>query len=177
MDTALAHPELAEIFRRLRDGRHLCLEDGKWYEAIERDTDSFTALFKALGYELVSHRKGIYYFRGDSAVTETARKFAVFTFILVEHFGDAGRGIEEAVLTNTFALDDLPHLTSERYRQTMAEVGVQNVEDLAKLLGSMQRFGFAELAGEDRVRFRRPIYRLLDLCTRVLESEIGGEAP
>ena len=183
MESALSHPRLAEIFRLLRDGRHLCLEDGEPYAAIEQNPDGFTALFAALGYTLEAHRKGIYYFRGDAAVSETARKFAVFTFILVEHLGDAGRGIEQALFGQDWAVGDLPHLRTERYRETMAEVGILGPDDLARMLGSMKRFGFAELINEDRVRFRRPFYRLLDLCTRVLDAkeddteEDGGLAP
>ncbi len=177
MEAALSHPKLAELFRLLRDGRHLCLEDGELYSAVEQDPEGFTALFSALGYALQPHRKGIYFFRGESTVTETARRFAVFTFILVEHLGDAGQGIEEALLTRVYALDDLPHLTTERYRETMAEVGVSGVDDLGRLLGSMQRFGFTELVGDDRVRFRRPVYRLLDLCTHVLDLDHDNEGP
>jgi len=76
-----------------------------------------------------------------------------------------------------FAFDDLPHLHTERYRETMAEVGIVGTDDLGRLLASMQRFGFTELVADDRVRFRRPVYRLLDLCTRVLDTEDGGQAP
>ena len=173
MEAALNHPKLALIFRQLRDGWHLCLEDGELYSAIEENAEGFTALFEALGYTLEPHRKGIYFFRGDSAVTDTARRFAVFTFILVEHLGDSGRGIEEALLTTTFAVEELPHLQTDRYRETMAEVGVASLDDLSKLVSSMQRFGFTAIE-QDRIRFRRPVYRLIDLCARVLETEEGA---
>ena len=170
MQTALTHPKLAQIFRALRDGRHLCLEDGELYTALEENAEGFTELFKALGYTLKPHRKGIYFFHGDNAVTDTARRFAVFAFILVEHLGDSGQGIEEALFTSSFLVEELPHLQSDRYRETMAEMGVANVEDLSKLVRSMERFGFAAPDG-DRVRFRRPMYRLIDLSVRVLETE------
>ncbi|NOY25670.1 MAG: hypothetical protein GXP62_07330 [Oligoflexia bacterium] len=170
MQTALTHPKLAEIFRQLRDGRHLCLEDGELYSAVEENAEGFTDLFKTLGYALQPHRKGIYFFRGDTAVTDTARRFAVFTFILVEHLGDSGQGIEEALFTASFPIDEFPHLQSDRYRETMAEMGVSSVDDLSKLVRSMERFGFTAVDGE-RVRFRRPMYRLIDLCVRVLETE------
>lgn len=170
MQTALTHPKLAQIFRLLRDGRHICLEDGDLYTALEENAEGFTDLFKALGYALQPHRKGIYFFRGDSAVTDTARRFAVFTFILVEHLGDSGQGIEEALFTTSFQVVELPHLQSDRYRETMNEMGVASAEDLSKLVRSMERFGFAATDG-DRVRFRRPLYRLIDLCVRVLETE------
>lgn len=171
---ALEHPKLAEIFRLLRDGRHLCMEDGELYAALEENIDDFTELFGALGYRLEPHRKGIYFFRGDTQVSDAARRFAVFAFIAVEFLGDSGRGIEEALFNRSFAVDELPHLQSERYRETMAEIGITNVEELTKLLKSMERFGFTEMSGE-QARFRRPMYRLLDLCLRVLESE--EEAP
>lgn len=174
--TALAHPKLARLFHLLRDGRHICLEDGDLYAALAEHTDAFTALFHALGYDLHTHRKGIYYFRGEATVTDTARRFALFTFILVETLGDAGRGVEEHLFTTTFPVDQLPHLRSERYRETMAELHVATPEDLVRLLKSMERFGFTEVQGDgDRVRFRRPMYRLLDLCTRVLDADEASE--
>jgi len=173
MHAALAHPKLAEIFRLLRDGRHLCLEDGELYTALEENAEGFSELFNALGYGLKPHRKGIYYFHGDAAVTDTARRFAMFTFILVEYLGDSGQGIEEALFTSSFEVEELPHLKSDRYRETMAEMGVSNTEDLGKLVRSMERFGFATADG-DQVRFRRPMYRLIDLCVRVLETEEGA---
>ena len=173
MQAALTHPKLARIFRQLRDGRHLCLEDGDLYTALQDNAEAFTELFATLGYTLQSHRKGIYFFRGEGAVTDTARRFAVFTFILVEHLGDGGQGIEEALFTSSFPLNQLPHHQSDRYRETMAELGVVSAEDLTRLLRSMERFGFAAVDGE-HVRFRSPMYRLIDLCVRVLETE---EAP
>ena len=167
MIEALEHPRLAELFRALRDGRHLCLEDGPLYTALEQHSHAFRDLFRALGYRLEHHRKGVYYFRGDSAVTDTARRFCVFTWILVEHLGDRGDGIEEALFAGTFSIDELPHLQTERYQQTMAELGVADGEGIVRVLAGMERFGFATVQG-DRVRFRRPLYRIVDLCIQLL---------
>lgn len=175
MNDLLAHPRLARIFRLLRDGRHLCIDDGELFTALEQHTEAFSELFRALGYRLGSHRKGIYYFVGDNPLTDTARRFSVFTFILIEHLGDAGDGIEEALFTEVYRLEELPHLQSDRYRETLAELGVVGDDDLRSLLKSMERYGFVELL-EDRVRFRRPLYRLVDLCVRVLEAAEEAEA-
>lgn len=174
MTDVTEHPQLADLFRALRDGRHLCLEDGPLFSALEQHADAFQRLFLALGYRLESHRKGIYYFRGDGGVSDTARRFCVFTWILVEHLGDQGEGIEEALFTNAFRLDELPHLQTDRYLQTMAELGVSDVDGVARLLTSMERFGFAAVDG-DRVRFRRPLYRVVDLCLRVLDDDTGDD--
>lgn len=168
MEHILTNPKLPDIFRLLREGRHLCLEDGQLYEIIEGNASEFTALFRSLGYVMEHHRKGIYYFRGDSPVPEIARRLAVFTFILVEHLGDTGQSVEESVFTTTFSLEDLPHLQSERYRETMSEVGIGDADSLLKMFRTAQRLGFVELLTDDRVQMRRPLYRLLDLCTRVL---------
>ena len=177
MNEALSSPQLAELFRQLRNGRHICLEDGELYEALTEHAEDFTALFGALGFELVGHRKGIYYFAGDSALSERARRFAVFAFLLVEHLGDAGRGIEDGVFGQEHAIDELPHFASERAAQTMASVGVQGPAELENVLRAMEKLGFADVPVPGRVRFRRPFYRLLDLCVRALtEGDGSGEA-
>lgn len=170
MTDPLALPHLAKVFRALRDGRHLCIEDGPLFTALEEHEDAFRTLFQALGYKLGYHRKGVYFFLGDSAITDTARRFCVFTFILVEHLTDRGDGIEEALFTHPFRLEELPHLQSDRYVETMAQVGVSEPDDLVRLLSSMERFGFAAADGET-VRFRRPLFRIVDLCTQVLDEE------
>jgi len=59
---------------------------------------------------------------------------------------------------------DLPHLQGERYQTYMREAGVTSPEDLAAIVRTMERFGFARRMDTETFCFDVPIYRFLDLC-------------
>ena len=166
-------PRLKDVFQALRRGQHICAADGETYRALEGHHDEFAALFRDLGFRFEHHRRGFYYFRGEDAMSETGRRLSVFMFVLVEWLGDSGRSIEESLLTQSFHLRKLTHLSHDRYRGYMAEAGVADEGQLERVLGHLERLGFVERITDDEFRFRTPVYRFLDLCLEFEEEDAG----
>ena len=171
-------PHLKQIFDDLRRGKHLAEGDGPHVHALREQTEAYARLFDALGFSLVHHPRGFFYFAADPSanVTDQAGRMAVFTFILVESLADQGKPVEETLMTHTFNITELPHLTTDRFVTYMRDVGVTSLEDLRQVLKNMRRLGFAELVGDDLFRFRTPAYRFLDLCSE-LAAEQEAAAP
>lgn len=164
-----AKAHLPELFDKLRAGRHLSAGDGALYLALRSDFATYRAVFEAIGFELVEHERGFYYFRSTEDLGKEATQLAVFFFVLVEAWGDAGRDIEATACDPAgHAVSHLPHMTRDSWRRCMAEAGVSTEEDLAKLVQRMDRLGFSERFGDDRFRFLPPVWRFFDLCREVL---------
>ena len=171
-------PHLEHIFDDLRRGKHLAEGDGPHVHALRENVEAYARLFDALGFTLVQHPRGFFYFSADpsSTVTDQAGRMAVFTFILVESLADQGKQVEETLMTHTFNVAELPHLSTDRFVTYMRDVGVISIDDIRQVLKNMRRLGFAELVGDDLFRFRTPAYRFLDLCSE-LAAEQGESEP
>ena len=171
-----ALPHLAEIFNELRRGRHLCAEDGVLFYDLRDNLDAFSDLFRQLGFRLEAHSRDFYYFRGEGSLSDTSSRMAVFFFILLESLAGRGEAGEEGMMGGPFAIAALPHLTSDRYRTYMHEVGVDDEEGLLNVVRNLERFGFLQRR-EGSFRFRAPAYRFFDLCMEILETEPAGKIP
>jgi hypothetical protein len=169
-------PHLARLFDALRRGKHLSEGDGPHVVALREHVATYARLFDAFGFSLVQHARGFFYFAADpsSTVTDQSARMVVFVFVLVEHLADRGDPVEDTLMTKTFKLADLPHLTTERYKVYMRDVGVSSQEDLALVIKSMCRLGVAEQAGEGFFRFRTPAYRFLDLCSDLATEQAAA---
>lgn len=169
-------PRLEEVFDALRRGRHLCPEDGDLYWALRDHHAAYADLFGRLGFRLEAHPRDFFYFRGEGGLSDVGARMALFLFVLVEALADQGAPVEEALLTRTFAVPELPHLGSERYRAYLREAGVEGEEGLEGVVRNLERFGFARRLGEGGFRFRPPAYRFLDLCLAALaDAPAAGE--
>lgn len=175
-DSILELPELAEIFESLRRGKHLSVRDRDLFHALKRQSSKYEAIFAKLGFKLVHHPRDFFYFFDTSNFTELSARMAVFMFILVESLADKGDSVEETVLTRRFTYKDLPHLQGERCQTYMREAGVTTPEDLAKIVQTMERFGFARRMDEESFVFEVSIYRFLDLCMEMAPNAEEQEA-
>jgi hypothetical protein len=164
-------PHLREVFEALRRGRHLSARDGDLFQALKQHTDAFEKLFDQLGFRLEHHPRDFFYFRNQADLTDLSSRMAVFLFILIEWLADRGDPVEETLLTRIFAIDELPHLQSERYCAYMKEAGVLSTDDLVKIIQTLERFGFARRREGHSFSFETPVYRFLDLCI-----ELAAEA-
>ena len=174
-----AQPHLREAFNHLRAGRHLSADDGPLFLALRANFEVYRALFTALGFDLVGHDRGFYYFQSTEDLGKEAAQLVVFFFVLVEAWGDAGRDLEAAAFDPAgHALDELPHLSRESWRACMGEAGVPDANELATLVKKLERYGFTERIGDDRFRFRTPAWRFFDLCLDVWrETEAQATEP
>lgn len=157
---------LDEIFRELSRGRHLSAHDGDLYISLEQRSDDYILLFGKLGFELVHDARGFYYFAGSNrGIASGVQRLALFVYIFIDWLADSGENITEALAGKAFAVDALPHLSSDRYRGYLAHVDVVNAEGLADIIRTMDNFGFAKQMGDGSFRFLPPVHRIVDACT------------
>jgi hypothetical protein len=164
-------PNLRGVFEALRQGRHLSRADGFLYQSLEDDREVFASLFDQLGFELKKHRRDFYYFCSPNTMSERSERIAVFMFILIEWITDQGHNIEEALMSQQFSFDELPHLTTQRHRDIMAQLGIFDGDGLRTVGTNMIRMGFAERVNDDVFAFRCPVYRFLDICQDIARSQ------
>lgn len=165
-------PHLSEIFQVLQAGKHISFHDGTIFFALQDKLDDFTAIFSALGFELVSHPKDFYYFKmKGKANTDSTKQIALFIFLLIEHLDRRENDLESALMDNRFHLNTLPHLKTERYRELMREVKITDEEGLVSVITNMQRYGIAITYGRLSFEFRSPVYRFFDLCADEITAQ------
>ena len=161
------------LFDKLRSGRHISVSDDHLFLALRSNFAGYETLFGALGFTLVRHERGFYYFQSPEDLGKGASKMAVFFFVLVEAWGDDGRDLEEVAFDEKgHALAELPHFTREGWRQCLTDAELSTDDDLAQVVRRMEQYGFAERINEgSRFRFLMPAWRFFDLCLDVLRSE------
>lgn len=169
-------PGLKDIFEALRQGRHLCRADGTLYQQLDDHQAVYTHLFDQLGFELRKHTRDFYYFYAPNPLGDRSKRIAVFMFILIQSVTDQGQSIEEALMNQQFTYDELPHLSSARYQEIMAQLDVSDTDDLASIVTSMTRMGFADRINDQTFAFRTPVYRFLDICQDIARREASTES-
>lgn len=156
---------LDEIFRELSRGKHLSAADGDLFSALEKRPTDYEALFKKLGFQLEIDARGFYYFFGSNKGTaNNVQRLALFVYILIDWLADTGEGITAALAGQSFEIDLLPHLTSDRYRGYLSHVNVETQADLAETIRTMENFGFLKQMGDGSFRLLPPVHRIVDAC-------------
>jgi hypothetical protein len=174
---------LAEVFRFLRSGKHICRDDVAEYRDLERNEETYCLLFQGLGYELVHHGQGFYYFKGGNYLSsQRLQAITLFALILFQDLEDtkfqhAERAWERRLLTRTFNVSELPHFQTAQRRSLLFTVGVTADTLHEKVLRPMARYGMLELQGTDQFQFRSPIYRFVDLCMQFASNEWAASSP
>ena len=135
-------------------------------------------VFQSLGYELVHHEQGFYYLKGDDQFSSRRlQAIVLFVLILLQDSEDRKyekrSGMWEKDLTTTsFDIESLPHFAIPRRRELMKRVGVVDVESLKeKVLRPMKSLGMLEDPSNGTIRFRSPVYRIVDICIAVASQE------
>ncbi len=99
-------------------------------------------------------------------------------FVLKEWLADQGEPVEAVLMTSSFSIDELPHLSAGRYAGYMKETGIEGREGILDVLKTMERYGFLVRTGGYSFKFKAPVYRFVDLCHLVLQEhgtrEEGG---
>lgn len=164
--------QLEEIFRELSRGRHLSAADGDLFSALEKHPSDYQAVFKKLGFDLVSDARGFYYFFGSRSTANSVKRLALFLYILIDWLADRGEGITAALAGKSFNVNQLPHLASERYCGYLGHVGISTPADIAETLRAMENFGFLVQGSDGTFRLLPPAHRLVDACVAAgLETE------
>src|SRR5262249_19389874 len=147
------------------------------YRELERNEDMYRLLFTGLGYELVHHGQGFYYFKGANQLT-TQRMQAIALFVLIlfqdledKKFQDEDRAWERKLLLRNFAINELPHFQTAHRRGMLLMVGVTPDTLQEKVLRPMARYGMLEMTGPDHFQFHSPIYRFVDVCMKFADDD------
>jgi hypothetical protein len=170
-------PRLASVFRALRMGRHLSRHHGEDYYDLERHYDRYSVVFEALGYTLVQHDQGFYYFSGESVLrSQRLRATVLFVLILFQDledkkFNQDDRSWERTLLDQRFALAELPHFATAQRRTLMHAVGIAPDTLDSKVLRFMSTLGIIEMTASAGFRFLPPVYRFVDLFLVYADDE------
>ena len=161
-----ALPHLREIFDHLRGGCHLSPENEPAFSAVAANHEDYAEYFAPLGLTLVRHPREFFYFEPEAgeSIPDTLPRIAVFSFILIDHAANAGRPIEEFLLTQHFLISRLPHFSLDRYVALLRQVEIEDATGLRKVLKNMERLGWVKFHGEEEFRFLRPFHRVFDKC-------------
>lgn len=183
-ESQIVFPErLADVFRLLRSGRHLCVDDGKNFRDLELHEQQYTNLFRSLGYDLVRHGQGFYYFGGSNSLsTKGLRAITLFMMILFQHlednkFSDPDRAWERTLTHRIFEINKLPHFETAQRRALMFSLGIDPENLRERVLRLMSRLGMLSLRGGNQFQFRAPIYRFVELCMEFSVEEVVTNDP
>ncbi len=137
---------LSELFRRFNSGKHLnrVAEPALWME-LERDQESYRALFSALGFDLRIEPRGYAWFHSDeanSAVNKTSRRLALLLMCLFDTQADEGKPLSR--FTDWRVDKTLMAKAHERHKELLEAEGL-DLESFVGLLDSAVKFGFVLL--------------------------------
>ncbi|MGM0705314.1 MAG: condensin complex protein MksE [Bacteroidota bacterium] len=173
-------PHLATIFDRLRRGYHFTPADGDLFRVLWNDFDAYEKAFGAFGLRLHKHHQNVVYLAADPSKNpgKQARTMGLFVLVMVESMSNEYAAIVPPFFDTWWRIEELPHLASERYREYMEQVDINDADDLARVVRLLEKYGFAETRTGGAFQFRTAAYRFLDLCIDAVEmSEASGTAP
>lgn len=177
-------PGKKQVFQALVSGMHISLQSGELYHYLNNNLDNYRTELETLGYQLV-HEMDYFYIQDhqEERANDYSRRCLVFVTIMIETISNTGADILETLLSETgFEVDQLPHLSTERYRNYMQNLDIGETKQLRSLLINMHRSGFVEYREIDNfLRFLTPVNRYLQLSLDILEqhnkqnNEVGAE--
>ena len=162
-----------EVFQALVSGMHISLHSGELYRFLQEHTGDYKAEFKTLGYTLI-HEQDYYYLQAENntKINDFSRKALVFISIMLESIANEGGDVLEAFFSSSgFERDRLPHFSTERYRNYMQHLDINEEKQLTTVLKNMHRSGFIEYRdAENFIRFLSPCHRFLSLSLKILDK-------
>lgn len=176
-------PGKAQVFQALVSGTHISLQSGELFHYLSNHSEAYKTELGTLGYELI-HELDYYYLQpfDDDRSNDYSKRCLVFITIMIESIASAANDVVETLFSEQgFECDQLPHFTTERYRNYMQNMEVGEDRQLKALLNNMHRSGFIEYREADNfMRFLTPSNRFLQLSLEILEQHnkqlAGSEA-
>lgn len=162
---------LQDIFSTLIRGRHLNrVQDGAWWNELDRERDTYEALFTQLGYLLKIDPRGFAWFHTDEPsinIANKTRNLALLMLALFERQADQGLN-----LTRFHEwLIDLPLLDEllERSRTMLEAEGLASRDLLTATMAIGVSYGFAVQDTPGRWRLLPATWRYLE-CFEALAA-------
>ena len=169
--TVVLPARLADAFKALRKGRHLCRTDGPVWFDLREHADDYRVIFSALGYTLADHPRGFYYFaQGQQARPDILSRLVYFFACLFAdleqgRFGsDQGRWVD-ALTDQTFDLSALSQsmFAANDRQRVFDQLGVTKETFEKVVIAAVVRYGIATKPDSGRLRFRESVYRFVEL--------------
>lgn len=170
-------PGKQEVFSALVSGKHISPHSGELYRYLQEHQQDYMAELETLGYTL-SHEQDYYYLQTqDDKASDYSRKALVLIAVMIESIAQKGHDIIETLYRpQGFERDQLPHFSTERYKNYMQHLGVEDEKSLNTLLRNLDRSGFIEYReAENFLRFLSPCQRFIQLALDVLEQQKQAE--
>ncbi|MEZ5538306.1 MAG: hypothetical protein R3F02_22090 [Thiolinea sp.] len=172
-------PGKQEVFEALVSGKHLSLHSGELYHYLLEHKEAYQAELASLGYVLV-HEQDYFYLlsRDDNRTNDYSHKVLVFIAIMLEFIAQTGNDmIDTLYRSRGFERDQLPHFSTERYKNYMQHLGIEDEKALHTLLRNLHRSGFIDYReSENFLRFLPPCQRFIQLALDVLEQHKKQQA-
>jgi len=160
-------PNLKGIFQAFLRGRHISNEDFSLYHELQDREGLYASLFAALGYSLVSDRRGYYFLvpeDSEQTMNATTQKMSLLIYSLVDTLADMGRDPIHVITRGAIDLPEVADVMTARYGELLEEGGMPTADSVVKYFTTVfRRLGFATVNG-NTLRFRPPIHRFLDVC-------------
>ncbi len=157
-------PHAKQLFKQLNSGTHLNRDhDHQLFVALEKHSEQYSELFKALGFELVINTRGYAYFKTKKANINThklTRQLALFMLLLFEYQADAGVDLSRF---DQWRIDnELMTLLWQKNNKLLEDEEINNIDELKGVLKSAERVGFI-VREDNHYRLLAAVYRYLDL--------------
>lgn len=161
--------QLKDIFSTLIRGRHINrLQDGLWWNELERERATYDALFTHLGYSLVVDDRGFAMFETDEPTQNIANKTRNLALVLLALFErQADLGLNMTRFHEWIIDQDLLKDLLERSRPMLEAEGLSSMGHLVATMGNAVSYGFAFADGDSRWRLLPATWRYLDRFTEV----------
>ncbi|MCD9046857.1 DUF4194 domain-containing protein [Luteimonas sp. MHLX1A] len=163
---------LRDLFATLNRGRHVNrLQDGAWWNELDREQDTYRSLFALLGYQLEIDPRGFAWFHTEEPAANMAnktRKLALLMLALFERKADQGMSLTRF---HEWLIDNALLEEVQKESQAMLEAeGLASSDALVATMGSAVSYGFAAQDGPGRWRLLPAAWRYLD-CFEALAAE------
>lgn len=166
-------PGKKQVFQALVSGMHISLHSGELYRFMQKHYNEYKTEFNTLGYSLV-HEQDYYYLQtqDENKANDISQRILVFVCIMLESIADEGGDVLESFFRlHGFEKDRLPHFSTERYRNYMQHLDINEDRQLTTLLKNMNRTGFIEYRdSENFIRFLSPCNRFLKISLEILDK-------
>jgi hypothetical protein len=163
-------PQLSVLFRSLTSGKHLSRSSDPilWYE-LEKNTDVYIVLFKALNYKLEVDARGFAWFANDeltATMNTQSRKLALFFLVLFDYQADTGQSLGSFLdwkINSTLLENAYP-----RHKELLSAEQIEQ-EDFIKLPEIAARNGFM-VEEFNYWKLLPPAYRYLDHFESIVDN-------
>ena len=161
--------ELQTINKKLVSGYHISEQDVQLWQQLDHCYEQYTALFEALGHQLIKDGRGFYYLEIEDSTPnmgKISRAFALTTYVLIEHFANQGKDPLRALFEYICDLELMQTLVQNN-KHLFDQLEIFSGSDLRKdVFMRMNRFGLAKEVEQGFV-VQSPIYRYLDALMEI----------